>query len=374
MSKILLVTNAEWYFLSHRVALARALRDAGHEVIIVAEAEQGRGAEIEQLGFRFVRVPLVRRSEKPVVELSTLRALYELYRMERPWAVHHITIKPVIYGSLVARALGIPVVVNTIPGLGYMFTGTGSGGVIRRHAALALYRFALGGHNVRAIFQNPDDRDLFVRAGAIDSRRATTILGSGVDLDAFASADTPPGIPLVVLPARLLWDKGVAELVEASRILQARRVSCRIALVGTPDAHNPSSVPEVLLSEWVRDGLVEWWGFQQDMIAVMRAAHIVVLPSYREGVPKALLEAAATGRPIVTTDVPGCREVVKDGVNGILVPPRNAMALADAIESLVAAPELRRTMGAAGRALAVERFGDRTIAAQTVAAYSLCAS
>lgn len=121
MSKILLVTNAEWYFLSHRVALARALRDAGHEVIIVAEAEQGRGAEIEQLGFRFVRVPLVRRSEKPVVELSTLRALYELYRMERPWAVHHITIKPVIYGSLVARALGIPVVVNTIPGLGYMF-------------------------------------------------------------------------------------------------------------------------------------------------------------------------------------------------------------------------------------------------------------
>src|SRR6185437_3196888 len=282
--------------------------------------------------------------------------------------------KPVIYGSYVARALKIPVVVNTIPGLGYMFTGTGSSGIARRQVALTLYRFALSGRNVRAIFQNPDDRDLFVRAGAIDPARAVTILGSGVDLEAFAATEASSGTPLVVMPARLLWDKGIGELIEATRILQARRVKCRIILVGRPDPYNPSSVPETMLRQWVREGLIEWWGFRDDMAAVMRAAHIVVLPSYREGVPKALLEAAAAARPIIATDVPGCREVVKDGVNGILIPARNAGALAEAIERLVLAPQLRLNMGAAGRALAVERFGDHAIAMQTVAAYSLAAS
>src|SRR6185437_15455518 len=253
MSKVLLVTNAEWYFLSHRVALARALRDAGHDVVIAAETEQQRAAEVERLGFRFVRIPLARRSARPTAELSTLRALYDLYCVEKPWAVHHITIKPVIYGSFVARALKIPVVVNTIPGLGYMFTGTGSSGIARRQVALTLYRFALSGRNVRAIFQNPDDRDLFVRAGAIDPARAVTILGSGVDLEAFAATEASSGTPLVVMPARLLWDKGIGELIEATRILQARRVKCRIILVGRPDPYNPSSVPETMLRQWVRE-------------------------------------------------------------------------------------------------------------------------
>ncbi len=374
MSKVLLVTNAEWYFLSHRVALARALQRAGHDVVIAAEVEQGKASEIEDLGFRFVRIPLSRRSTRPTTELSTIRALYALYRSEMPAVVHHITIKPVIYGSLVARRVGIPVIVNTIPGLGYMFTGTGTAAAMRRRFALSLYRLALRGRNVRAVFQNSDDRALFVNAGAIDPKRAMTVLGSGVDLDAFAPVDPAPGMPLVVLPGRLLWDKGIREMVEAARLLRARRVRCRIAFVGRPDSRNPSSVDEDSLRKWVSEGLLEWWGYQEDMAAVMRAAHIVVLPSYREGVPKALLEAAAAGRPIVTTDVPGCREVVIDGVNGILVPPRDASALANAIERLVDSPELREKMGAAGRIVAETRFGDVDIALQTVAVYSLALS
>ncbi|MEO7218482.1 MAG: glycosyltransferase family 4 protein [Gemmatimonadaceae bacterium] len=368
-TKVLIVTNTEWYFLSHRVPLARALRDAGHQVVVVAESERGAEAEIERLGFRFIRIPLDRRGSGLRSELKTLRALRDVYRTERPWAVHHITIKPVIYGSMIARLLRIPVIMNTIPGLGYMFTGTGFRGLVRRLVAFSMYRFALGGKSVRSIFQNPQDRALFVQRRIVGRDNSSTVLGSGVDLVEFSPAREASTTPVVVLPARLLWDKGVAELVEASKLLKIRGVDCRIALVGSPDPQNPSSVPESTLRGWVRDGIVEWWGQRADMPAVLRDSHIVVLPSYREGVPKSLLEAAASARAIVATDVPGCREVVDDGVTGILVPPRDAVALADAIQRLVARPELRRALGEAARKKAVEKFSDKMIAAQTVAAY-----
>lgn len=368
-TKVLIVTNTEWYFLSHRVPLARALRDAGHQVVVVAGSERDSESEIERLGFRFIRIPLVRRGSGLRTELKTLRALGAVYKAEKPWAVHHITIKPVIYGSVMARLLSVPVIMNTIPGLGYMFTGDGFRGRVRRLVALSMYRMALGGRSVRSIFQNPHDRALFVERRVVSRDNSTTVLGSGVDVVEFSPVREQASTPLVVLPARLLWDKGVGELVEASKLLKSRGVDCRIALVGSPDPQNPSSVPESTLRTWVSDGIVEWWGQRADMPAVLRESHIVVLPSYREGVPKSLLEAAASARAIVATDVPGCREVVDDGVTGILVPPRDAVALADAIQRLVAQPELRRALGEAARLKVVEKFSDKMIAAQTVAAY-----
>lgn len=349
--------------------LARALRDAGHQVVVVAESERGSESEIERLGFRFIRIPIDRRGSGLRSELKTLRALRRVYRVENPWAVHHITIKPVIYGSVIARLLGIPVIMNTIPGLGYMFTGTGFRGLVRRLVALSMYRIALRGSTVRSIFQNPQDRALFVQRRIVRRENSSTVLGSGVDLAEFTPTLEASTTPVVVLPARLLWDKGVAELVEASMLLKTRGVDCRIALVGSPDPQNPSSVPESALRTWARDGVVEWWGQREDMPAVLRDSHIVVLPSYREGVPKSLLEAAASARAIIATDVPGCREVVEDGVTGILVPPRDSVALADAIQRLVAQPELRRALGAAARLKALEKFSDKMLAAQTVAAY-----
>ncbi len=368
--RALLVVNAEWYFLSHRMVLACALRDAGFEVTVAAAEERRQGATIERSGFRFIPLGLRRRSTNPWREAGLVRELARVYRRVRPDVIHHVSIKPVIYGSLVARALRVPAVIDAVPGLGYLFVQPGLRGALQRRAGMEAYRWALAGRNVRVIMQNPEDLALFVGRGVVSAERAILIRGSGVDVDRFAPRPAPEGAPVVMLPSRLLWDKGVGELVEAARILSNDGVACRIVLVGIPDPHNPKSITEATLEAWRSEGIVEWWGHHDDMPDVLALASVVALPTcYGEGVPKGLLEGAAAGRPLIATDVPGCREIVRQGDNGFLVPPRDAEALAEAIRRLARDARLRARMGARSREIAVSEFSEQIVIRETLAVY-----
>lgn len=368
--KVLLFANTDWYLYNFRLPLAQALRARGDEVVLVSPP----GAYAERLqaaGFRWVAFPFSRRGTNPLREAATIWRLAEVYRRERPDLAHHFTIKCVLYGSLAARLAGVKRVVNAITGLGYVFTGTDRRARLLRPLVRGLYRPVLRGSQV--IFQNPDDRDLFLREKLAQPDQIHLIKGSGVDVERFTPLPEPPGTPLVVLPARLLWAKGVGEFVEAARLLKARGVDVRMALVGDGDPHNPETVPPEQLDAWRGEGVVELWGWREDMPEVYRQTAVGCLPSYREGLPRTLIELAACGRPLVASDVPGCREIVRSGENGLLVPPRDAAALADAIQKLVGSAQLRTEMGKRGRALAQAEFSTAQVVSETVRVYNILA-
>lgn len=365
---ILFVVNACWFFVSHRLPLARAAQRQGFTVHVAACPDE-TAALLQEAGIHFHPLPFSRKGRHPLRELRTFLSLLSLYRRLRPDLVHHVTIKPILYGGLAARIARIPSVVNAVAGLGYTFIARGQAASLFRDLVRFGYRKALSHSNQTVIFQNDDDRREFVSRGLVHPGETALIRGSGVDPDVFCPAEAPAGRPLVVLPARLLWDKGVAEFVDAAAILKARGVEAEFALVGDPDPHNPASVAEEDLAAWRASGVVEVWGRSEDMPEVFRRAHIACLPSYREGLPRALLEAAASGLPIVTTDVPGCRDVVRDGYNGYLVPPREPAALADALEKLIASPGERALMGRRGRALVLEQFTLDRVVSETLKLY-----
>ncbi len=368
MKRILFVVNNPSFFLSHRLPLGLAAKARGYEVH-VATPPGASSAEITRHGLAFHPVPMERNSGRPWEELGTMEALRRLYVSVAPDLVHHVTIKPVLYGGLVARAVGVPAVVSAVSGLGTVFLAQGRRAGLKRRAILLAYRGALGHPNARTIFQNLDDQAAFVDAGAVDPKNAVLIRGSGVDLSEFTPRPEPDeGRVTVLLPARMLWDKGVGEFVEAARRLASPRL--RFVLVGATDPGNLTSVTEADLARWQREGVVEWLGHRADMPEILSGAHVVCLPSYREGLPKALLEAAAAGRPIVTTDVAGCREVVRDGDNGLLVRPRDATSLAEAIGKLANDPALRAKMGARGREIAENEFSVEAVANETLAVYA----
>ncbi len=369
MPRVLLVVNSEWYFLSHRLALAKALMRAGWQVTVAAPVERQLDGAIRAEGIRFIPLTLDRGYRSIAAEIRSVLQLVALYRSERPDVVHQVTIKPVLYGSVAARWTGVRGVVNAVPGLGYTFAGRGWIGSLRRAAVTLAYRVALSGQRMRVIFQNPEDRDLFVSLRIVPSQHAVLIRGAGVDVEAFRPSAQPAGDPVILLPSRLLWDKGVGELVEATRILKRAGLRFRTVLVGIPDDQNPRSIPEAIVRGWRDAGIVEWWGHRTDMPDVLRAASIVVLPSYHEGLPRALIEGAAAGRPLVATDIPGCREIVRDGHNGFRVPLRDPVALADRLAVLVGDAGLRARMGEAGRAMVVAEFSDERVIEETLAAY-----
>lgn len=369
---LLYVVNWDWFFLSHRLPLALAARERGDRVL-VATVDTGRSGEIESHGFVFVPIPLAPHGLNPFAEAASIVRLAALYRELRPDLIHHVTIKPVLYGSLAARVVPSAGVVNAISGLGWMYSEAPGATRLRRLINL-VYRVALRRENARTVFQNPDDRRCFVAWGLVPEDRTVLIRGSGVDTERFDFREEPEAEPLVLLPARLLWSKGVAELVEAARIVRRERPEVRFALVGAPDAGNPQSVPPAVLEGWRREGIVELWGHRNDMPDALAAARIVALPTYYpEGLPKALLEAAAIGRVMVTTDIPGCREVVQHERTGLLVPPRDPVALAEAIVRLLEDPPLRRRLRCAARAHVVEQFSVPLVVGQTLALYDeLC--
>jgi glycosyltransferase involved in cell wall biosynthesis len=368
LSRLLLFANTTWYLFNFRLALARAVRQRGHQVILASPRDEYAERLLVE-GFEWHDFGFSRRGANPLVEFLTLARWTAFYRQLRPDLVHHFTIKPVLYGSLAGRAAGVPNIVNSVTGLGSAFLGEGWRGWFLRQSALGLYRLALRGRRTRVIFQNAGDQAAFVRMAAVDPRITRVISGSGVDLEVFRPVAEPSGEPVIVMVSRMLWDKGVGELVEAAGVLRERGRNFRVLLVGAPDPGNPSSIPETRLRAWREAGTVEWEGRRENVAGVYAASHIAVLPSYREGLPRTLIEAAAAGRPIVATDVPGCRDVVEDGVNGLLVPAQNALALANALDRLLASSGERRLMGARGREIAAAAFSNEKVIAETLAVY-----
>jgi glycosyltransferase involved in cell wall biosynthesis len=368
--KALVVVNADWFFLSHRLPLGVALRDAGWDVTVVA-GDTGQTDRIRAAGLRYLPIAVDRGGRSITRDARLFADLVRLYRRERPDIVHHVTIKPVLYGSLAATALGIPTI-NALSGLGYVFTeraGDGPKQRALREAVRLAYRAALANPRSRCIFQNPDDRAAFVDGGLVPRERTVIIPGSGVDTTHFAPTPLPPGVPLIVVPGRVLRDKGIVELVEAARIVRSRGVEARFALVGPLDLHNPAHLTEAEVSAWVKEGIVEWWGNRTDMPDVLAQSTLVVLPSYREGRPLALIEAAACGRACVTTDVPGCREVVRHGDNGWLVPAKRAPELADAIAAALGDRVELERRGRRGREIVLAEMSLDVVLGATLAVY-----
>jgi glycosyltransferase involved in cell wall biosynthesis len=348
--------------------VAVAARAAGYDVAVASPP--GDTGPITAHGFAHHAFPLSRGGTNPIADALTVLGLVRLFRRVRPDIVHAVAIKAVAYGGIAARIAGVPALVSAISGLGHSFVTRGPAGALARAAVTALFRLAFAHPQALVIFQNDDDRKLIAARVRLPAERAAMIRGSGVDLEAFVGAAEPAGTPIVALPARMLRDKGIPEFVEAARRLKAEGLAARFVLVGAVDSANPASLDEASLRKWEADGLVEWWGRREDMPAVLQSAHLVVLPSfYGEGLPKVLLEAAASARAVVTTNVPGCRDAVEPGVTGLLVPARDPVALADAVAALVRDPDRRRRMGQAGRALAERRFGVAQVVETHLALY-----
>ncbi len=363
--KLLFFVTEDYYFVSHRLRLAVAAQAAGYDVCIVTRV-RAAGEVIRAAGLRVIPFEIARSSFNPLGDLLTLLRLIEVYRRERPDIVHHVAMKPVLYGTIAARVAGTGRVINALAGMGWLFTS--AGGPVGRLMPIVRRCLAAAVKAGVAIVQNDDDRQLLVQLG-VPTAQIRTIPGSGVDLHQFRPGREPDGPPVVVMPSRLLADKGVLEFVAAARLVRQRGVHARFVLAGDPDPLNPSSVDLATVTQWERDGVIEYRGHVKDVAALLAASHIVCLPSYREGLPKTLIEAASAGKPIVTTDVPGCRHVVTAGENGLLVPPRDATALADALVRLLEQPALRQQMGARGRARAEADFGLDSIIARTLGVY-----
>lgn len=368
MTRLLYVVNIARFFVSHRLPLALAARAEGYEVhIATAEEDAEQVARIREAGFPFHPLPLSQHGTNPLAELRALAALAALYRQLKPHLVHHVSIKPVLYGGLAARAVGVPAVVGAMSGLGYVFIGDGFKPRLLRLLAQFPLRWALGGARSCMIFQNEEDRARFVAMGLIPMARTALIRGSGVDVARFAPQPEPPGLPMVLFAGRLMWKKGLGLFAQAAEQLRGR---ARFVVVGYAEPTSPDNVPIAQLEAWARDGLIEWWGKREDMPSVFAASHLVCLPSsYGEGVPKVLIEAAACGRPIVTTDTPGCRDIARHGDNGLLVPKDDLPALVSALDRLISDPALRQRMGARGRDIAMAEFSLERVARETLALY-----
>lgn len=362
----------DWVFCSHRLALAVAAKKAGYDIYVVAN-ETAHGDQIRGAGLTLIPINLVRKSMNPVTELGVLWQLMRIFRNVRPDIVHNVAIKPIIYGSLAARLTGIRNVVNALTGMGYIFISGDLKARILRPLIEFLFGFTLNRKGSQVIFQNTDDCRQLVMSGIVDEEKITIIRGSGVDISVY-SANPPPNTDaiMVILPSRMLWDKGVGEFVEAARHLKSEGINARFILVGGGDPHNPAAVPDETLAKWADDGIVEWWGHREDMPAVIASSHIVCLPSYREGLPKALIEAASCARPIVTTDVPGCREIVEHGVNGLLVKVRDAQELTEALRTLINDSSARERMGEKGRDIVEQGYTIEKVIDETLHVYERC--
>jgi glycosyltransferase involved in cell wall biosynthesis len=367
MLKIIFVVNTLEFFLSHRLPIAIAAQKHGYSVH-VASMDSLEVDKITHYGFVHHKIPFTRSGHNPLVELISFFFLYRLFANLKPDLVHLITIKPVLYGGVAARMARVKSVVAAISGLGTVFIAQTKKAFVRRWIITIMYNLAFS-DNTAVIFQNPNDRSTLLKFCRLKPKQVRTIKGSGVDLDSYCVAPQPVGTPVVVMAARLLKDKGVFEFIEAAKILRSRNVSLVMRLIGTQDQGNPSSVSDAALALWKKEGVVELRGYCSDISYQYAEANIVCLPSYREGLPKGLIEAAACGRAVVTTDVPGCRDAIDPDVTGILVPVKDASALADAIQKLVESPNKCIQMGKSGRKLAVQEFDIEKVVEQHMNIY-----
>jgi len=369
MRRLLFLVTEDWYFWSHRLALAREAQRNKYSVIVATRVQEHQQRILLE-GFTLISIGMLRRNKNPFTELYSLFELIHIYRTEHPDIVHHVGMKPVAYGSLAARVARVPRVVNAIAGMGYVFSSARIKAKIYRLFIKLILSMLLNRSNTRTIFQNPEDQNILIQTGVVRSELTRLIRGSGVDPKVYAPTSEPDGLITVILATRMIWDKGIKEFVEAARLLRSKQIRARFVLIGDSDGRNPAAVPASQLEAWSRSGDVEWWGKRGNMPEVFAASHIVCLPSaYGEGIPKVLIEAASCGRPIVTTNSPGCREIVRNNENGFLVPIRDHIALANALQTLIQDPKLRKRMGVRGREIVLEEFTEEKIVGETLLLY-----
>ena len=368
-AKLLYVVNIPRFFVSHRLPLALAARDAGFNVQVAASnVDPESAAQIAAAGLPFHPLPLSQHGVNPLRELRTILALRQLYSRLKPDLLHHVSIKPVIYGGIAAKLSGRRSVVQAMSGLGYLHVSRERRAKLLERLSRPAFRLALSGAGTRMIFQNPDDRQLFVKRGLIQTNKSVVIPGSGVDEAEFSPrTEDLSGLPVVLFAGRLLWQKGLGDFAEAARRLRGK---ARFQVVGYEERTSPSNVPAAQLRSWRDAGIIEWRGRRNDMPQVFAESNIVCLPStYGEGVPKVLIEAAACGRACVTTDTPGCREIVRHGINGLLVGRNDIEALTQALQRLIDDADLRRSFGSNGREIVLQAFTLRKVADETITLY-----
>ncbi len=370
--RLLIIVHEALFFTTHRLPVGRAMRQHGWEVHVAAPPDPEITARLQAEGFILHPIPLARGGQNPLAELRLVAALYSLIRRIQPLLVHHVSMKPVIWGGMASRLANVPAAIHAITGLGFVFIRQDLKARLLRLVIRALYGFALAHRNGYAIFQNPDDLGLFEQNGMVQPGRWCMIKGCGVDMRGFPTQPEPQGeLPVVMFPARLLGDKGVNEFTGAAAILRQQGVKARFVLVGRRDPDNPTDIGEARLQQWIDSGLVEYWGYSTDMAASLAKANLIVMPSYREGLPRGLIEAAATQRAIVTADVPGCREVVRHEENGLLVPVRDTVATAAAMRRLIEDTALRQRLAARGRQIAESEFSVEHFVTESLKAYDV---
>jgi glycosyltransferase involved in cell wall biosynthesis len=371
MPKLFIAVNVDWFFLSHRLPIALEALKRGYEVTIFT-IDTGKKAEIENYGLRCISLPTSRSGTNILQELKVVALFWRHYKNEKPDIIHHVALKPVTYGSIVCRFLKIKNVTNALSGMGFLFANPEKVSLTRK-ILLRLFKFAFKNPSLKFIFQNEDDLNIIVDSGVVDKKQCYIIKGSGVSLNEFAySLENNNEKVRFVLPARMLTDKGVIEYVAAAKIVATKYPhKAQFILAGAIDLGNKAGIPEEQIKNWEADGLVEYIGFQTDMVKVVKESNVIVLPSYREGLPKSLIEACAIGRAIITTDVTGCRDVVTEGVNGFIVPAKNHIALAESMEKLLFNRELRLEMGKKGREIAEKEFSIDGVIDKTFAIYSI---
>ena len=362
---ILFFANTDWYLYNYRLPLIRALRARGDDLVLLSPPGRYAGL-LQKENFKWQSFSLERKGMNPLTELATIVRLVSVFRREKPDLVHFFTIKAVLYGSIAARLAGVPRIVNAITGLGYIFSDASP---FLRFIVTFLYRLALG--NTQVIFQNSDDCAVFLQNRLISSSQAHLIPGSGVDIQVFHPTPEPAGKPVVMLAGRLLRSKGVPEFVQAARLLRAEGLDARFVIVGEPYLDNPDTILPQELAAWQAEAVIEAWGWHDDMAEIIAQTSIVCLPTtYKEGLPRLLVEAGACARPVIATDIPGCRMVVRHGENGLIIPPGNLPALTEALKTLILAPALRQKMGARGREIVEQEFSVQSVIAHTLDVYN----
>jgi glycosyltransferase involved in cell wall biosynthesis len=367
--RLLYLVSEDWYFVSHRIALASAAKAAGFEVSVATRVRR-HGDAIRDAGLRLIPITFARSGMHPLHELRSIEELLSVYGHIAPDIVHNVAVKPVLYGSLAAQRARSKAVINALMGLGWVFSSNSVKARILQPGVKFALRRALSASNTRTIVQNAEDAALLAEQQLASPSSVRLIRGSGVDPGAYTTAPPPSGPPLIVLPARLLLAKGVREFMQAAAILKSEGSEARFALVGEPDTENPAAASPDEIERHVQMGHVEYWGWRNDMPEVLSAASIVCLPTfYGEGLPKCLLEAAASARAIVTTDVAGCRDIVRPSENGWLVPPRDISTLATALREAIAQPDLCRRYGLEGRRMVEREFSLDAIIGATLATY-----
>lgn len=369
--KVVLFANTGWYLYNFRKNLALALRDSGYEVILVSP-EDRYIEKLQNLGFRWCRIRMSRRSLNPLIELFVVAQLVFLLLREKPTIIHSFTIKCAVYGAIAARISAVPFRISAVAGMGYVFSSQDFFARALRPFVRRLFRFSFSGVKSRLILQNADDAKFFSDLCKDLSVNISLIRGSGVDCSRFYPDQLRVGeaVIRVLLPARLLKEKGIYDYVEAVRTLHEKQIKAEFLLAGDPDHGNPSSISVEQVRAWEEEGCLRWLGHVDDMPELFRSVDIVTLPSYGEGLPKGLIEAAASGCALVATDVPGCREVIDNEMNGLLVPVRDSKALSEAIERLLLDSDLRIRLANSGRQKVISNFDDRFVINKTMEIYS----